>query len=472
MRIAIISTYLHPSRLRVKQRSVLYPAAPELLAGLCPEDAEIEIYNEKERDVPLDRHWDLVFFSYLHPYYEHTKVLSTLLRAAGMVTVAGGRHARDYADDCLRYFDAVVVGEPESNVPPLIRDFTRGKLQKIYSNPPVDPADIQPGRYDLINFEVAYNRLPGIEASRGCPFACNFCVLPAGGENYRYRPVQHVVEEIRSKMRWNTNFGGLAKDTFIFLDNNLGGSPRYLRELCEALIPLKKRWGCSVTFNILCHEDLIKLMSRAGCRHIYTGLESLSPDSLKAMNKNQNKVQELDRVVRRLFSNGIVLTFGILVGSDGDTNEYLEKLPDYLSDLKLLSVSLLGFVSPIPGTAFFNQLRREGRLLPNTSIRDYDGVTLCHQPTQLSVSEAVDHYKRLCRTLGSLTNTVKHCWDRLGESRLPGYKAVTLAAAHEIIGLKRYLANKQRTFIGGQDPIEAWDRWKIQELGLPLQRVT
>src|SRR5690349_22592789 len=123
MKIAIISTYTHPTRQRVKEPSVMQSAVPELLAGLCPEDAEVEVYNEKETDIPLDRDWDLVFFSYLHSYYEHTKVLSTLLRRRGVKTVAGGRHAIHFADDCEKYFDAVVTGEPESNVPALIGDF-------------------------------------------------------------------------------------------------------------------------------------------------------------------------------------------------------------------------------------------------------------------------------------------------------------------------------------------------------------
>src|SRR5262249_22261266 len=93
MRIAVIATYCHPARLRIKERSVMQSAAPELIAGLCPDYANVEIYNEKEVEIPLDRDWDLVFFSYLHSYYEHTKVLSTILRRRAIKTVAGGRHA-------------------------------------------------------------------------------------------------------------------------------------------------------------------------------------------------------------------------------------------------------------------------------------------------------------------------------------------------------------------------------------------
>src|SRR5690349_5237610 len=125
MRIAVISTYTHPTRLPLKERSIMQSAIPELIAALCPRDAEIELYNEKENDVPLDRHWDLVFFSYLHAYYEHTKVLSALFRQRGMTTVAGGRHAGHFRDDALEHFDAVVVGDPEANVPALVADFQR-----------------------------------------------------------------------------------------------------------------------------------------------------------------------------------------------------------------------------------------------------------------------------------------------------------------------------------------------------------
>ncbi len=133
MRIAIISTYTHPTRLTHKEPSVMQSAVPELIAGLCPEDAHIELYNEKEVDIPLDRDWDLVFFSYLHAYYEHTKVLSALLRKRGIKTVAGGRHANYFPDDAARYFDAVITGTPEANVPVVIADFAAKNLQKRYA---------------------------------------------------------------------------------------------------------------------------------------------------------------------------------------------------------------------------------------------------------------------------------------------------------------------------------------------------
>jgi radical SAM superfamily enzyme YgiQ (UPF0313 family) len=471
MRIAIIATFTHPTRKRVKEYSIMQSSVPELIAGLCPPHVEVEIFNEKEVEIPLDRHWDLVFFSYLHSYYEHTKVLSTLFRQRGMVTVAGGRHAGHFADDVAQYFDAVVLGEPEANVPVVIQDFEKGQLQKRYNLPSLGPAAIKPQRYDLLDFKLSPMRMSSIEASRGCPFTCNFCVL-TGHEKYRYRPVADVIDEIKTKMAFNKNFFGMIDDFFGFVDNNLGGSPKYLRELCEALIPLKKNWGCALTFNILKDESLVKLMAQAGCRYIYTGLESLNPDSIKAMNKGQNKLSEIDAVIRRAFSNGIVLSFGLIVGSDGDTNEYLEKVPQYLSDLRYFSITFLGIVSPYPETPFYRQLQSEGRLLPGTISRDYDGYTLCHRPKNLHPSEVVEHFTRLCTELGSLPNLVRHYWSKLMMSNMPRYKSSVLFSGPEILSIRNPVKNKARRYIAGLDPIEDWDAEQMAKLGLEPQRLS
>jgi hypothetical protein len=52
VRIAVISTYTHPTRLARKERGVMQSSVPELIASLCPDHAEVEIYNEKEAGIP------------------------------------------------------------------------------------------------------------------------------------------------------------------------------------------------------------------------------------------------------------------------------------------------------------------------------------------------------------------------------------------------------------------------------------
>ena len=127
---------------------------------------------------------------------------------------------------------------------------------------------------------------------------------------------------------------------------------------------MKKTWGCALTFNVLKDEETVRLMAQAGCRYVYTGLESLNPDSIKAMNKGQNKIGEVDRVIRRCFENGIMLSFGLLVGSDGDTAEYLERLPEYLADLQYFNHHVPRHRLPVPGAPFTASFAAEGHPAP------------------------------------------------------------------------------------------------------------
>jgi radical SAM superfamily enzyme YgiQ (UPF0313 family) len=217
---------------------------------------------------------------------------------------------------------------------------------------------------------------------------------------------------------------------------------------------------------------MVKLMAQAGCRYVYTGLESLNPDSIKAMNKGQNKISEVDTVIRRCFANGIMLSFGLLVGSDGDSAEYLERLPEYLSDLQYFNITFLGIVCPYPETPFYRQLASEGRILAGTVSRDYDGYTLCHQPLGMEPTEVVEHFQRLCRQLGSLTNVARHYHSKLWTSRMPHYKKVILASGPEILSVRNPIRNERRTYIAGLDPIEEWDQRMMAELQIPLQSLS
>ena len=67
-------------------------------------------------------------------------------------------------------------------------------------------------------------------------------------------------------------------------------------------------------------------------------------------------------------------------------NAYLEKVPQYLSDLRYFSITFLGIVSPYPETPFFAHVAAEGRLLPGVISRDLDGYTLCHRPPRLKTT--------------------------------------------------------------------------------------
>ena len=51
----------------------------------------------------------------------------------------------------------------------------------------------------------------------------------------------------------------------VFIDNNLGSRPDYLRELCQALQPLRKIWTAAVSIDVTDDHTLVREMAMAGC---------------------------------------------------------------------------------------------------------------------------------------------------------------------------------------------------------------
>jgi hypothetical protein len=140
--------------------------------------------------------------------------------------------------------------------------------------------------------------------------------------------------------------------------------------------------------------------------------------------------------------------------------------------LHYFNITFLGIVCPYPETPFYRQLAREGRILPGTVSRDYDGYTLCHRPTGMEPAEVVEHFKRLCNQLGSLTNLARHYRSKLPMSRMPNYKKVILASGPEILSVRNPIRNESRKYVAGLDPIEEWDSRMMAELNIPLQSLS
>ena len=51
---------------------------------------------------------------------------------------------RDHVEDVQRWFDAVIVGEPEGSVPQLIDDLIHRRLQPVYRSAEIPPEQIRP----------------------------------------------------------------------------------------------------------------------------------------------------------------------------------------------------------------------------------------------------------------------------------------------------------------------------------------
>ncbi len=394
MRVGVIFVYMDYNRKGAHHRGVQQPQIGPLIAALLPPETEVEVVNDTSEEPDWQRNYDLLFITCAHSDFDRARQVSHYWRRRGAKTVFGGIMASTYPELCQPYFDALVIGDAEGSVPRLYQDFCRGELQPRYVSQAYDAALVPTPRFDLL---AGKQILPlSVEATRGCPFTCEFCALTGIGTRFHLRPPELVVRDIRAGQAM---LRGLVSEWqrygVAFVDNNIGGNPAQLYKLCEALIPLKIRWGGAVTFNVVSDPALVRALERAGCRFLFVGLESFNPEVLTDMHKQQNVLEQTKRVLDQCRRAGILILSGLLLSPQLDDSRYIETIPARLRASGLHIPSFICFECPIPGTPYFHRLaaQDEPAFLPNALLRDFTGYTLVVKPRRLPVDEFIAAYR-------------------------------------------------------------------------------
>jgi len=125
-----------------------------------------------------------------------------------MYCVIGGIHASVLPEEASLHADTVVIGEGESAMVQLVKDFIENKEpQKIVQGTPLnDLDDIPSPSFDLLDMKEYLKHgppFPGLKhpimsmvTSRGCPFKCPFCWNSSRTSKVRYFSAQRIVDEI------------------------------------------------------------------------------------------------------------------------------------------------------------------------------------------------------------------------------------------------------------------------------------
>lgn len=270
----------------------------------------------------------------------------------GIPVVLGGIHPTAMPAEALEHCDAVVVGEAEESWPRLIEDFKRGNLERIYQQGGfTPPEEIPPARREIYHAKD-YFPLDSLQATRGCPYQCEFCsVHKFFGGTYRYRPLGDVIAEINS----------LRHKVIMFADDNIVGHPRYSQQLLEALIPLRKWWIAQASLAGLEDEEKIKLMAKSGCKGLLIGFESISEENIRSSRKYQNRPADYLKIIHNLHRHGIAVWASFMFGLDHDDKGIFERTVRFAIEAKFFSL-VFAILTPYPGTALYERLKEEGRL--------------------------------------------------------------------------------------------------------------
>jgi radical SAM superfamily enzyme YgiQ (UPF0313 family) len=121
----------------------------------------------------------------------------------------------------------------------------------------------------------------------------------------------------------------------VFIDNNLGSRPDYLRALCRALRPLKKIWSAAVTIDVTDDPSLAREMAASGCVGVFVGLESLTGENLDDARKRSPRPEDYARRVGILHRHGIQVNGSFVFGFDHDRPDVFERTVAWIEETRL-----------------------------------------------------------------------------------------------------------------------------------------
>jgi radical SAM superfamily enzyme YgiQ (UPF0313 family) len=328
-----------------------------------------------------------VHLTFAHRAYE----LSRWYRERGAKVVLGGLHAISCPDECRLHADAVAVGEGVQLWGSILRDAERGELKPWYVGSYARPYREEPApRRDLLPRD-SFLTTTSLIATRGCHDRCGFCYLATDGlyVPYQMRDVEQVVAELVDD----------GQAYAVFVDNNLGSRPEYLRRLCRALRPLERIWSAAVSIDATDGPSLVREMALAGCTGVFVGFESLEPENITDARKKSPRPDDYARRVALLHDHGIQVNGSFVLGFDHDRSDVFERTAEWIEKNRL-ECATFHILTPYPGTPLFAQMQREGRLL-HRDWSLYDTAHVVFKPKHMTPEQLAEGYAWCYRRLFS-----------------------------------------------------------------------
>lgn len=391
------------------------PLELEYLAAACRErQIGTEIWDGVTETRPLRRVLETLRPDWvlLTGYLPQEEEMRACLRLAKAVcprcrTLVGGAHAQRnhrrlywpetdfvFRGEAVRLEVDFLLGRPAEEVSGLCRREGERWVENPYL--PGDIADLpRPDRSGWAEsarwfhyFEL--ERLSTLRTAFSCPFSCSFCYGSGlHGGAYQARSVESVLDELEKLPGENV----FITDYDFLLDE---GRIRALLDGIQAR-DIRKTFVCYARADfIVRHPDLMARLADSGFRWYAVGIESVSNARLNGWNKGTDTDINA-RCVSLLHELGCTCVALTIAAPDFDGADF-RGLYRWAKEhgLRYTSVQVL---TPIPGTAFYEQMRGQIR---EESCRSFDLAHLLLPPEKMSARAFRARYAFLLARLSLL----------------------------------------------------------------------
>jgi len=301
-----------------------------------------------------------------------------------IIIVFGNHHATFSAERLLRKYpsvDIAVRGEGEDTVVDLENCLRNGgNLKDVFGitfrdgdevvstpdRPLIEDLDSIPfPDRSLLDMEyhsvvagarLATRKFTSIVSSRGCTYSCRFCTCQKFAlRSWRPRSVENILEELRY----------LASEgfrQFIFVDDNFTLNQRRVIQLSKAIRDerLDMEWLCEGRVDN-CSSEMLKELSRAGCKVIYFGIESANQRILDYYDKRISPEQSMDAVETARESGIEVIVGSFILGAPDETREEIRNTLEFAKRLQI-DLPQFNILTVYPGMDIWEELRTQGIL--------------------------------------------------------------------------------------------------------------
>ncbi|MBC8495396.1 radical SAM protein [archaeon] len=364
----------------------MYTTTLPHLVPYIPKGIDFKVFSGRENNnIPLEE-FDAIGISENTSAANNAHILAKRAQKIGIPVILGGTHATAMFEEEKKYGVVVRGGHGGPPLEMILNRLQKGLPLEEHYDAFTSPTKFRSPRRDVMKKRFAYEIAP-VSTTVGCPWNCNYCsVKTLYGNTFFHYPIDEIIKDIKT-----------VGKHFFFVDDNLSYDQIYAEELMKQLTPLNKKWAMQAVSSLgnKEQESFVDLAYDAGLRAVYFGLDGVTESSLKeaGAGHKRNPIQKTLDQIARIHDKGILIEIGFVVGYDHDTEETFDLIQN-LIDKSVADSAIFHILTPYPGTALFNKLKKQNRIT-TFDWSKYNTGNLTFELAGMPKQVFMDRYNRL-----------------------------------------------------------------------------